>query len=211
METILRKSRGFTLIELMVVMTILSVLAGIVVPAVTGTTTVGRGTALMSDTVTVQQAVDRFAGDNPTGVEKGWPTAGGTLPSITAGGSVPLDWGSSFKDTKTGETRVFLIHYLRGSVTHSGATRDKDISTLEVIKPTDVNTTTHGVLTDGNVAVTLTSLTGEPVREASLNSLWPDTGANLAKDVTTAGSEAYPVWRINKHGKVLVVMSDGEY
>ena len=57
---------GFTLIELMVVMALLVVLAGVVVGGVTGTTDVGRDTAATADKSTIQSAVDRYYSDaNP--------------------------------------------------------------------------------------------------------------------------------------------------
>lgn len=228
MKALFKQSKGFTLIELMVVMTILSVLAGIVVPAVTGTTTIGRGAALTSDIVTVQQAVDRFAGENPSGTDKGWPTGDwdtsggkGTLPAT---GSVPIDWGASFD--KDGSKKIFLITYLRGSVTHSGATRGVkptdgiDIKTIiSPLKAIDVTAATHGELTDGNIKVTYNGTT--VTRTSSAGSNWPGgggTGDNgdetVGKDIIAVASgklPAYPVWRLDQYGKVIIVMGENEY
>lgn len=57
----LRKgSKGFTLVELMVVMGILAVLMAIVMPAVTGTKSVSVEGQVLSDAKSVQTAVDNF-------------------------------------------------------------------------------------------------------------------------------------------------------
>ncbi len=226
MKALFKQSKGFTLIELMVVMTILSVLAGIVVPAVTGTTTIGRGAALTSDIVTVQQAVDRFAGENTKGTDKGWPTGEwdtGKTGELPTGGSVPIDWGASF--TQDGITKVLLIHYLRGSVTHSGATRDESgtdeakirTDLISPLKPTDVTETKYGKVTDSNIRVTLS---GATVTRTSTGGNWPgatgsvNSGKTLGKDVATATDPekiAYPVWRLDQYGKVIIVMGENEY
>lgn len=61
-----KQRKGFTLIELMVVMAILAILTAIVVPAVTGVTTTGRETTLATDVNAVQSAADRFGGEHST-------------------------------------------------------------------------------------------------------------------------------------------------
>ena len=46
MKNLLKRSKGFTLVELMVVMSIMAILAAIVVPAVGSSTTAGPCTTL---------------------------------------------------------------------------------------------------------------------------------------------------------------------
>ena len=53
-----RDSRGFTLVELLIVVAILGVLAAIVLPNVTGLTGEGETEAAKAELVTVQTAVD---------------------------------------------------------------------------------------------------------------------------------------------------------
>ncbi len=69
------RMRGFTLLEMTVVLTIVALLAGIAVPAVTGSVTKGKTSSLKTDLREVQAAVDRFSdtGDFPT-VDKKLPT-----------------------------------------------------------------------------------------------------------------------------------------
>lgn len=83
MKSLLKVSKGFTLIELMVVMTIMSVLAAIVVPQVTGTVTSGKSTVKKNDLQAVQSAVDRYNADHSSSY---YPvdTNGAAAPSSTA-------------------------------------------------------------------------------------------------------------------------------
>ncbi len=88
-----RGQMGFTLIELMVVMGIMVVLAGIVVGGVTGTTDIGRDAAASSDLNTIQSAVDRFYTDaDPQ--EYPVMSAGGNTVDFSA--TLPQDSTKSF-------------------------------------------------------------------------------------------------------------------
>lgn len=59
-----RREDGLTLVELLVVMSILGVLAAIVVGNVTGMTTEGRDQSVVADTDAIQKAVDSYYGDS---------------------------------------------------------------------------------------------------------------------------------------------------
>ncbi len=56
-------SRGFTLVELMVVMAILGVLAAVVVPAVSGTKQVGKDSQVKTDATNLQSAMGKYNTD----------------------------------------------------------------------------------------------------------------------------------------------------
>ena len=58
--SIKRGSRGFTLVELMVVMSIISVLMAVVFPAVTGTRSVSSGTQTAQDAQSVQSGLETY-------------------------------------------------------------------------------------------------------------------------------------------------------
>ena len=91
---LLKRQRGFTLIELMSVMAILSVLSAVTFPAISGSVTAGRATTQSVDIATVQRSADLFKSQavtrypsaaSPAGVDDSWQ-AGGLPPSAPAGG-----------------------------------------------------------------------------------------------------------------------------
>lgn len=59
----MRRSPGFTLVELMTVIAILGIMAAVTIASVTGIVSSGRHTALLDDQRSVQQVVDTFASD----------------------------------------------------------------------------------------------------------------------------------------------------
>lgn len=72
------EERGFTLIEILIVMVILAILAGIVIISVGGVIARGQDTAYTSEGQNIQTAVlAYFASNNST-----WPTIDGTAPNI---------------------------------------------------------------------------------------------------------------------------------
>ncbi len=90
MRRFLRGKRGFTLVELMVVMAIMAVLAGIVVPTVIGVGSQAKGTAKTSDTKEVDDAVQKFSVDTSKFPTYGSTPAAGQTPANTwSAGSVP--------------------------------------------------------------------------------------------------------------------------
>jgi general secretion pathway protein G len=89
-----REEGGFTLIELMIVIVILGVLAGIVLFAVGGITDRGTSAACKTDVSTIQTGVEAYFAK-----EGKYPPD--LVPSLTdpAGSDQFLKWDSSFTDT----------------------------------------------------------------------------------------------------------------
>jgi prepilin-type N-terminal cleavage/methylation domain-containing protein len=136
--------KGFTLVELMVVMAIMSVLAAIVFPAVTGTTTVSRQTAQPMDINQVQTGTDRFNSDDYdgypwptdaslTGVTTPWtagnlptgsgPTGSGTSSDVyvfTQNDIAGIDWTSTAN--VSGQSMFFYPDYVRNRPDYAGET-----------------------------------------------------------------------------------------
>lgn len=234
MKRIFHKSLGFTLIELMVVMTIMSILAAIVVPAVGGTTTAGRASVLNNDKQAIQGSVDRYVGDHHSGPNGGYPISGGILPSATVG-SVPLDWGASFVDPKEGTIKSFAKDYVKltkpASDTTVFAPNAATGATICVTEPPgticgEINVTvtiphsgavrssndTSGTLKDAELSYRIVPSGIKPnIRTtATTYTTAPDVIANVGW-TRADGTGIFPVWRIDSGGNVQVNLKATEY
>ena len=146
-RALVKESRGFTLIEMMTVMGILSVLSAITFPAITGTTSFSRATTQTVDLTSAQQSVDRFISDTgsffPTlaslaGTTSAWQA--GELPEaapiggdgstvelamlFTQEGIAGFDFTATFESGST--VKPFIGSYLRDLPKH-----DDEVVTLD--------------------------------------------------------------------------------
>lgn len=131
------KVKGFTLIEMMVVMAIIGVLAAMIVPNIVGRDDSARVVAAKNDIRTISQALVMFKLDNhryPTsdqGIEalvnapsdaKNWPVDG-YLPKP------PLDpWGNAYVYIRPGSQGAYDIISLGADGAEGGSEFDSDIS-----------------------------------------------------------------------------------
>ena len=97
MQRLIKRTReegGFTLIELMIVIVILGILAGIVLFAVGGITDRGTTASCKTDVSTIQTGVEAFYAKNGS-----YP--GDLVPTLTdpAGGNQFLKWDAGFTGT----------------------------------------------------------------------------------------------------------------
>jgi len=94
MRRALRKERGFTLIEVLIVITILSILAVIVIPRLTAVGRRGKEAALRADLKQIRDAIERFEANTAA-----WPPSladlmaanGGAISSDTDGRGISVD------------------------------------------------------------------------------------------------------------------------
>jgi prepilin-type N-terminal cleavage/methylation domain-containing protein len=93
---------GFTLIELMIVIIILGILAGVVIFSVNGITNRGEVAACKTDLRSIETAVEAYSAQNSGGL------APDLVPSLTdpAGGNQFLRWDSGFTGTTAGDDAV---------------------------------------------------------------------------------------------------------
>lgn len=106
----MNKAKGFTLIELMVVMAIIAVLVGVVLPGVTGVGLTGKGTGRDAEVREIQQGVQRFNTD--TGL---WPTSSGSLPTaalVTTAATTSMLSVIDFDTAPTGTTKILYPDYM---------------------------------------------------------------------------------------------------
>ncbi|MBI2305568.1 MAG: prepilin-type N-terminal cleavage/methylation domain-containing protein [Chloroflexi bacterium] len=72
------QEKGFTLVEMLIVLALLGILVAIVVPNVTGFLGRGKSQAYESDRRVVQAAVDAYYTDTKRATKRVYPTANGT-------------------------------------------------------------------------------------------------------------------------------------
>ncbi len=138
-----RRSRGFTLIEIMVVMTILAILGALVVPRLLGRTGESRVAAAKVDIATLMQALKLYKLDNqrfPT-TEQGLaaltskPTTGPSSNGWKAGGYIdklPNDpWGNPYQMLSPGVHGEVDLFSLGADGQPGGAGEDSDIGSWD--------------------------------------------------------------------------------
>ena len=136
-----KQAAGFTLIEIMVVVVIISVLIGLVAPNILGRVDEARVTAAKTDIATMEQALEMYKLDNQTypttdqglqalvempsssPVPKKWNPAG-----YLKKGKVPLDpWGGEYNYISPGSVGPFDIYSFGADGREGGEGYDADI------------------------------------------------------------------------------------
>ena len=133
-----RGEKGFTLIEIIIVLAVLGVLAAIIVPNVSGFLGRGKERSWDADQSQLQAAVDSYRTDISRRAGNPWPTIGGLIgtPADTANGSANTsdddysDIGDADSVQETGEDLNSFIDIL--------ALADEDyLKSAKVVKSAD--------------------------------------------------------------------------
>ena len=139
----MRKSRGFTLVEIMVVVVIIGILGALVVPKLLGRTGESRVTAAKFDIATLMQSLKLYHMDNmryPSN-EQGLqaliakPTSGPAANNWKAGGYIeklPKDpWGNPYQYLQPGTHGEVDVFSLGADGQPGGTGEDRDIGSWE--------------------------------------------------------------------------------
>ncbi|ARN75595.1 type II secretion system major pseudopilin GspG [Oceanicoccus sagamiensis] len=136
-----RYQQGFTLIEIMVVVVIISVLIGLVAPNILGRVDEAKVTAAQTDIATLEQALEMYKLDNQvfpstdqglqaliekpntSPVPRKWNPAGYLKKS-----QLPVDpWGGQYQYISPGSTGAFDLYSLGADGREGGEGYDTDI------------------------------------------------------------------------------------
>lgn len=129
MRSIHRAQGGFTLIEVLVVMTILGILAAIVSISLLGVTGSARAKGAATELVTVQSAMDEMLADQQVAASTGSPPAGPLATACPAGKAPIKDMtgfplGTTYGGPGSGTVTALATHYLRQATTLHAYTCD---------------------------------------------------------------------------------------
>jgi general secretion pathway protein G len=140
----MRRARGFTLIEIMVVVVIIAILGALVGPKLLGRTDEARIIAVRQDISTIMQALKLYRLDNnryPT-TEQGLqalverPTSGPPAPGWKEGGyldRMPVDpWGNSYQYLNPGIKGEIDVFSLGADGQPGGTEGDSDIGSWDI-------------------------------------------------------------------------------
>jgi len=134
----MRKERGFTLIELMVVIVIIAILAAVALPNFMGATERARESAVRSAVKTIQTALEMYATDNngyyPTliySLTQGNYLPGGKFPNNPAT-NAPYNFASGNESSESAYKIVYSVSADNTSYTITGYGKDNQKVVISV-------------------------------------------------------------------------------
>ncbi len=212
MKTTSKGQRGFTLVEILIVIAVLGVLAAIVTPAVSGVVTSARTQGKGGDIKNVEEGIARYQADNASAL----PITGSTSPtkslldtntdaiikvkvntSATDPTGFPADSAVDVVCGSSSSTVAAALDQCFGSLDFAG----KLVPTYVKSAPkhsTDLVTATAD--TDGATA-DLTITGGDSSKDT----------IQLYLDANIVAGDTLNVWNVDKDGKTIVLKNDDAY
>ena len=146
-----RGEKGFTLVEIIIVLAVMAVLAAVVIPNVTGFLGRGKERGWAADRDILQAAVDSYRTDINQRAGNPWPTLGGLIgtPADTANGTANAtdgdygDVGDKDINQETGEDLNSLID-IAALVNEGYLKNDKTVKSANKLLNTTANQTVSG-------------------------------------------------------------------
>ena len=225
MQRILGSERGFTLIEVLLVVSIISIIAGMALPSVGGTIVEGRSTGKAGDLRQMTIAITRSFEDT-----RSFPAVGGSLPPVTVrdvdgDGIVRVSIDSNTGDLGAGDAAGSLPSNI--DATCASASTDLADAVAQCFVGVDVASVIDfldGRLEHVGEDITLDDGTTPSFDDDQATPDWQGGSVNLAGlglwiyvvDDGGPSGTAFPsgtvsVWNITKDGKPWVLKSDTSF
>jgi prepilin-type N-terminal cleavage/methylation domain-containing protein len=218
MFKLFKKEKGFTLIELMVVVAIIAILAAVVASQVADTTGTARSASKKTDVNAVQSAVDRWFTDNSDFPWVNWTvsTDGVDLDATNATTGVLSTQLDLIEYSDASNDDLLDQDYLRTIPTHEGlhVWFDGPNKLLVIDIDNDYAASTTTDYSDGSYADSSDDLQIATIDPADTD-LWIDVDddgeEDLIVDATTAVFDKGSPWLIDNEGNVYCLIPDSSY
>ncbi|MBI4311834.1 MAG: prepilin-type N-terminal cleavage/methylation domain-containing protein [Chloroflexi bacterium] len=212
MKTISNSQRGFTLVEVLIVVAVLAVLAAIVTPAVSGVISSARAQGKEGDIKNVETGVQRYSADNANAL----PITGTTEPTASVAIVASTDNVIRVKvDTLATNPSDFTS--LAADVTCGSGTEVMTLALAQCFGALDF----AGKLVPDYVKAApkhatdaVTVLAADLVTGADLTLTGADSSKNTIEfylDAAIASGDGLKVWNVDADSKIIVLKNDVDY
>lgn len=126
MESLKKGTRGFTLVEILIVLAVLAILGAVVVPNVTGFLSRGKERAYIADKRILQAAVNAFRTDVTRRTGNPWPTLTGEVGTAAEGNKPGWQCDGRIAEQDQGQDPPEICSWIDIAVLHDDGYIDGD-------------------------------------------------------------------------------------